>query len=337
MIMERKKKLAVVLLNLGGPDKLDAVEPFLYNLFNDADIIDFPLSFLFRKRLAKLISSKRAPKIQEQYKTIGGKSPILDITQKQAQLLEEKLNKHYDTKIFIAMRYWKPFTADAVKQISGDKFDEVVLLPLYPQYSYATTGSSYNEWNRCIKKSGLNSSLKAVLINNYHLHPLYIQSFIERIDESLNKFPAEKREHVFILFSAHGTPLKLVKKGDPYSFQIKETVQETIKQWNIRNNYMLSFQSKVGPQKWLTPATSDTIINLAKDGLKEILMVPVAFTSDHLETLFEINREYRHLAKENGITSFEMTEGLNDSAMFISALEDIVIEKIKNKNIRSNK
>jgi ferrochelatase len=149
--MSSNNKIAVVLLNLGGPDSLEAVEPFLYNLFSDPDIINFPLSFLFRKKLAKLISSKRAPKIQKQYNRIGGKSPILDITKKQAEMLEERLNKTINAKVFIAMRYWKPFTSDTVELIEKENFDKIILLPLYPQYSIATTGSSINEWNRVIR------------------------------------------------------------------------------------------------------------------------------------------------------------------------------------------
>jgi len=329
----KKRKLAIVLLNLGGPDSLETVEPFLYNLFCDPDIINFPLSFLFRRRLAKLISTKRAPKIQEQYKAIGNKSPILDLTVKQAELLEERMNKHFETKVFIAMRYWKPFTEEALKSILTESFDDVILLPLYPQYSIATTGSSYNEWKRCINRIPGGDKLNVSLVESYHLNPLYIKAFVEKIDNSLHNFPADKRNDVYILFSAHGTPVKLVKQGDPYSRHIKETVEAIVKQGNITNPHSLSFQSKVGPQKWLTPSTAEVIPELAKQGVKYLLMVPVAFTSDHLETLFEINQEYRHLAKENGIENFEMTPGLNDSPTFISALEETVLNKLDQMNI----
>lgn len=321
-------KTAVVLLNLGGPDSLDAVEPFLFNLFNDPDIINFPLSFLFRTRLAKLISVKRAPKIQEQYKKIGGKSPILDITTKQAQLLEERLNKSMEAKVFIAMRYWKPFTADAMAEIEKYGPDKIILLPLYPQYSTATTGSSVKEWNRYADKSEKLSKIETLLIENYHLNELYIDSFIERINEGLKRFPADKISEVTILFSAHGTPIKLVKEGDPYSIHIKETVDKVAKKGGYKQPWSLCFQSKVGPQKWLTPSTPNIIEENASKGVKYLLMVPVAFTSDHLETLFELNLEYRHLANEKGIKQYEVTEGLNDSPIFIKTLERLVLEKV---------
>lgn len=320
-------KTAVVLMNLGGPDSLDAVEPFLFNLFNDPDIINFPLSFLFRKKLAKLISSKRAPIIQEQYKKIGGKSPILDTTIKQARLLETELNKNFTAKVFIAMRYWKPFTADAMNSIEEYNPGKIILLPLYPQYSIATTGSSVNEWNRLAGTREKLSKIPVVLIEKYHLNNLYINAFIGRINQGLERFPADKRNEVTILFSAHGTPVKLVKQGDPYSFQIRETVEKIVDSGGYKQPWSLCFQSKVGPQKWLTPSTPVVIEENALKGVKYILMVPVAFTSDHLETLFELNIEYRHLALEKGIKQYEVMEGLNDSRLFISALQSLVLEK----------
>lgn len=320
---------AVVLLNLGGPDSLEAVEPFLYNLFNDPDIINFPLSFLFRKRLAKLISSKRAPKIQEQYKKIGGKSPILETTKAQASMLEKKLNRHFPAKVYIAMRYWKPFTTDAVAEISKDKPSRIILLPLYPHYSIATTGSSSNQWNRVVKTDPSVKNIPTFLVEKYPEHDLYIDSLIERVQQGLNRFPEYRRKDVIVLFSAHGTPVKLVKLGDPYSFHIKATVDAIVKKMNLQQKYRLCFQSKVGPQKWLTPSTPDTIVEVCKEGAKDILMVPVAFTSDHLETLFELGIEYRHLAGENGIRQYEVTEGLNKSEKFIDALESLVLDKLK--------
>lgn len=326
--MSTNSKTAVVLLNLGGPDSLDAVEPFLFNLFNDPDIINFPLSFLFRTRLAKLISVKRAPKIQEQYKKIGGKSPILDITTKQAKSLELELNKSIPAKVFIAMRYWKPFTEEAITEVEKYGPDKIILLPLYPQYSTATTGSSLKEWNKFAKSSERLSNIPTVLIEKYHLNETYIRAFVERINEGLKRFPAEKVDSVTILFSAHGTPVKLVKEGDPYSIHIKETVDRVAAAGGFKQPWSLCFQSKVGPQKWLTPSTPDVIEENAAKGVKNLLMVPIAFTSDHLETLFELNIEYRHLAGEKGIEKYEVTEGLNDSATFIKALEELVLDQV---------
>ncbi|MDQ3798116.1 MAG: ferrochelatase [Acidobacteriota bacterium] len=328
-----QEKIGVVLLNLGGPDSLEAVEPFLFNLFNDPDIIDFPLSFLFRKRLAKLISSKRHPRIQEQYKQIGGKSPLKDFTLQQARLLERKLNEKIPAKVYVAMRYWHPLTEEALAEIEKDGIEKVILLPLYPQYSKATTESSVKEWEKQLALRAENSGgLEWSLIESYYDFPPYIDAFVERINEGLEKFPAEKRRDVHILFSAHGTPMKLVRAGDPYSGHIKKTVDTVVKQGNFSQANSLCYQSKVGPQKWLKPSTPDTIAELAAQGVKNMLVVPIAFASDHLETLFEVGIEFRHLAKNAGVEQFEVTVGLNDSPKFIDALAQLVWQKLEQEN-----
>lgn len=319
-----QEKIGVVLLNLGGPDSLDAVEPFLFNLFNDPEIINFPLSFLFRKRLAKLISSRRAPSIQEQYAKIGGKSPIVDLTNKQAEILEKNLQaKGVDAKVYVAMRYWKPFTENAIAQIEKDGIKKVILLPLYPQFSKATTGSSFKEWERLT-----NGKFQTQKVENYYDFAPYLDSLIERINQTFERFPAEKRDKVYILFSAHGTPMKLVREGDPYSGHICETVSAVKERGGWKNEHTLCFQSKVGPQKWLTPSTPAVIEELAAKGVKNMLVVPIAFVSDHLETLFELGLEYAHLAKEKGVEQFEVMEGLNDSELFAESLAQLVLQKI---------
>ncbi|RPI15206.1 MAG: ferrochelatase [Ignavibacteriae bacterium] len=330
--MTDNKRIGVVLLNLGGPDSADAVQPFLYNLFSDPDIINFPLSFLFRKRLAKLISTKRAPKIIDQYSHIGGKSPILELTTKQANALQKVLDEKIESKVYIAMRYWKPFTEDVIHQIIKDKIDEVILLPLYPQFSVSTTGSSVNEWTKVKSKYKELKDLKVELIETYYTNPVYIDSIIENINQTIKRFPGERQKDVFLLFSAHGTPVKLVKMGDPYQKHIIETVEEVMKRGGYKQNHFLSYQSKVGPQKWLEPKTPDTIERLASEGVKDMLVIPIAFVSDHLETLFEIGIEFRHLAKEKGIEQFEVMPGLNDSPKFISALAKLVLERVNGKN-----
>jgi ferrochelatase len=323
-----QEKIGVVLLNLGGPDSLEAVEPFLFNLFNDPDIIDFPLSFLFRKRLARLISSKRHPRIQEQYKQIGGKSPLKDFTLGQARLLEQKLNERIPVKVYVAMRYWHPLTEEALAEIEKDGIKKVVLLPLYPQYSKATTESSVKEWKKQIGLRENSPKFEWSLIESYYDFPPYIDAFVERINEGLEKFTAEKRGGVHILFSAHGTPMKLVRAGDPYSEHIKKTVQAVVKQGAFSQGNSLCYQSKVGPQKWLKPSTPETIAALAAQGVKNMLVVPIAFASDHLETLFEVGIEFRHLAKNAGVEQFEVTEGLNYSEKFIDALARLVFDKL---------
>ena len=320
------EKVGVVLLNLGGPDSLEAVEPFLFNLFSDPDIIDFPLSFLFRKRLAKMISTRRSRGVIEQYREIGGKSPLKDHTLQQASLLEEKLNKSVPSKVYVAMRYWRPFTEEAIEAIERDGIKRVILLPLYPQFSKATTTSSVKEWEKQVKVRGKN--LKHTLIESYHEHPTYIDAFVERIEHGLERFPSERRDGVKILFSAHGTPMKLVRQGDPYSQQIKETVKMIMGRGRFKQSHRLCYQSKVGPLKWLEPSTPNTIAELAAKGVKDMLLVPVAFASDHLETLFELGIEYRRQAMEKGVEQYEVTEGLNDSPKFIDALAELVLERV---------
>ena len=324
-----QEKIGVVLLNLGGPDSLEAVEPFLYNLFVDPDIINFPGSFLVRKPLAKLISSKRHPRVQEQYKKIGGKSPLKEFTLGQAALLEERLNEKFPARVFAAMRYWHPFTSEVLDNIEKEGIKKVILLPLYPQYSKATTESSVKEWKKQLEARG-NKTIEWRLVEHYYDFPPYLDACIERINQGLERFPAEVRDQVDILFSAHGTPMKLVREGDPYSGHICETVTAVMTRGGWKNPHHLCFQSKVGPQKWLTPSTPVTIEELAAKGAKNMLLVPIAFASDHLETLFELGIEYRHIADAKGVAQYEVTEGLNYSEKFIDALAQLVFQKAEN-------
>ena len=321
------EKIGVVLLNLGGPDSLDAVEPFLYNLFCDPDIIDFPGSFLFRKRLAKLISSRRAPKVRVQYERIGGKSPLKEYTLKQAALLEDRLNEKFPAKVYAAMRYWRPSTEETLAEIEKEGIKKVILLPLYPQYSKATTESSVKEWYKQLAfRKG--PEIETTLIESYYDFPLYIDAFTDRVNEGLGRFPVDQQDKIHLVFSAHGTPMKLVRQGDPYSGHIKQTVEAIMRRGDYTHDSSLCYQSKVGPLKWLTPSTPDTIKDLAKKGVKDMLVIPVAFASDHLETLFELGIEYRHVASEAGVEQFEITTGLNDSPLFIDALTQLVFEKM---------
>lgn len=321
------EKIGIVLLNLGGPDSLDAVEPFLYNLFCDPDIIDFPGSFLFRKRLAKLISTRRSPKIRTQYEKIGGKSPLKEHTLKQAAMLEEKLNAKFPAKVYAAMRYWRPSTEETLAEIEKDGIKKVILLPLYPQYSKATTESSVKEWNKHLALRKY-LDIETTLIESYYDFPPYIDAFTDRVNEGLSRFSADEQDKVHLVFSAHGTPMKLVRQGDPYSGHIKKTVDLMMERGGYTQDNSLCYQSKVGPLKWLTPSTPDTIEKLAKEGVKHMLIIPVAFASDHLETLFELGIEYRHVASEAGVDRFEITTGLNDSPLFIDALAQLVFEKM---------
>ena len=311
----------MVLFQLGGPDSQAAVEPFLYNLFCDPDIINFPGSFLARKPLAKLISTTRSKKVCEHYAEIGGGSPIRRLTEEQAGALEAELSRHLDARCVVAMRYWHPDTEEAIAKLAREPFDELVLLPLYPQYSFATTGSSLKEWNRLYKPN-----TPAHLIDRFYDHPDYIAAIVERINTVLCELP--RREEVQLVFSAHGLPLALVQKGDPYPKHIAETVELVRELGAWPNPHVLCYQSKVGPQKWLEPSLTGTIEKMVRSGVKRMLIVPIAFLTDHIETLHEINIEARQQAHALGVTDFHMMPALNDSPLLIRAMSDLVLRSV---------
>jgi len=299
------RRVGIVLFQLGGPDTLEAIEPFLYNLFCDPDIIDFPFAKLGRKPLAKLISTTRARKVQHHYASIGGGSPIRRNTERQARALECELrDEGIDAHCFVAMRYWHPFTREAIEQLHAAGIEELVLLPLYPQYSSTTTGSSLNEWRRLFHEE-----LPTHTVETFYRHPAYLDSVAEKVNEALGRFP--DRERPEIVFSA-------------YQRQIEETVQLLMQRGGWNNLHRLCYQSKVGASRWLQPSLTHTLRQLASEHVREVCIVPIAFVSDHVETLGEIDHEARHLAQDLGFTQFEMTAGLNDSPKFIRALAHIV-------------
>ncbi|MEI7812591.1 MAG: ferrochelatase [Ignavibacteria bacterium] len=306
-------RTAVILLNMGGPDSLEAVEPFLANLFSDRDIFKLP----FQNFLSKFIAGKRAPKVTEAYKLIGGKSPIGCWTELQRKKLEDRLRlAGQNADVYTAMRYWHPLTKDVALKVEAGNYDKVVLLPLYPHFSMATTGSSFNEWNREYK----GDKSKLVYVNNYCESETYAKAINERIDEALLRLPENVRAGVQFVFSAHGTPVSYVKKGDPYSLHIKKTVELVMKLRAGTHDYHECYQSKVGPVKWLEPGTDRMIESLARQGKKHLLIIPVSFVSDHVETLFELGIEYKHVADKAGIENYIVMTGLNDSGLFIEAL-----------------
>lgn len=318
--MSDKKKIGVVLFQLGGPDSPDAVEPFLYNLFCDPDIIDFFGAWFARRPLARYIARKRADVVREHYDDIGGHSPIRLLTERQARALEVALAPHCDAKCFIAMRYWNPLTAEAVAQVNAWGAPDLVLLPMYPQYSFATTSSSLKEWKRVYHANG--NVPRTHTVETFFDHPLYVQAVVEKIALSLTHFDDPDRAH--IVFSAHGLPLSLIERGDPYARQVAETVKLVVQRGGWKNPHTLCFQSKVGRRKWLTPSLTNTIENLARAGEKNMLVVPVAFVTEHIETLHEINIEAREEAHNLGVQQFEMMPAVGDSPTFISALADVV-------------
>jgi ferrochelatase len=323
----RSSAKAVVLLQLGGPDSLESVEPFLYNLFCDPDIIDLPGAFLFRKPLARFISSRRAPKVMEYYRKIGGRSPILKLTSRQSAALERELRKQFDAHVLIAMRYWHPMTEQVIDWIQKERIKDVILLPLYPQFSRSTTGSSVNEWHRVMRRRGVND-LSVQVVDEYCDHPKYISAIVRNINIALRRVPAADRSSVNLVFSAHGTPMRLVKQGDPYQNQIIRTYNAVVRAGDFRLPHHLCYQSKVGPQQWLEPSLTDTVARLGKEHRTHVIIVPIAFVSDHSETLYEINMEVRRLALEHGIRYFDMMPALHTAPSFVDALADVVLQKV---------
>lgn len=323
-------KIAVVLFQLGGPDSPEAIRPFLYNLFRDPDIIDFPGAFLARRPLAWLISTLRSKSVGEHYKEIGGKSPILELTMQQAAALEQSLtNEGLAAKVLVAMRYWHPFTEEVIRQIKNDTFERVILLPLYPQFSQATTYSSMNEWNRQAQRLGL--QVPTQLICCYPNHPQMIEAFVDQINRTYGRFGDSRHEEIDLIFSAHGVPQQFIQRGDPYQLQIEETVQRIVERGKWKSPHILCYQSKVGPQEWLGPSLLETIESRAKAGRKRLLIAPIAFVTEHIETLHEINIEAREHAEQFGIEQFEMMPALNDHPKFIACLADLVSARVHSK------
>jgi len=320
------RRVGVILFQLGGPDTLDSIEPFLFNLFCDPDIIDFPFARIGRRPLAKLISTTRASKVRHHYSVIGGGSPIRRFTEQQAGALQFRLRDlGIDAYCFVAMRYWHPFTAEAVEQLRTSDCDEVVLLPLYPQYSSTTTGSSLNEWRK-----HFHDDLPVHTIDAFYQHERYLDALAERIEEGLARFPDPEQPE--LIFSAHSVPVAIIEKGDPYQRHIEDTVRLVMQRGGWRNRHRLCYQSKVGASKWLRPSLHTTLRNLAAEKVREACVVPIAFVSDHVETLGEIDHEAREEARALGIQRFEMTAGLNDSPTFITALADLVLNSLSTEH-----
>jgi len=330
-----KKRVGIVLFQLGGPDSLEAVEPFLLNLFLDPDIIPLGPFGLLRRPIAKLISSRRCIPVAGKYAEIGRRSPIGTLTERQRVRLVAAVSPYVDPVAVTAMRYWRPFTADAVETLrNAGPLDEIVLLPLYPHYSYATTLSSLKEWRRIADQAkwGLSTGKPPErTIDNFHDHPLYIQALVQRIGSVLRQFPDSSR--IQLVFSAHGLPMSLVEKGDPYPKQIEETVRLACelgakKYPGWPRTHLLCYQSRVGPAKWLQPPLTETIERLGHEGVKEMLVVPISFVTEHIETLHEINIEAREEAEKLGIERFRMMPAVGDSPLFIAALKDLVLRAV---------
>jgi ferrochelatase len=317
-------KLGVVLFQLGGPDSLESIEPFLYNLFCDPDIIDFPFARIARQPLARLISTRRARHVAHRYARIGGKSPLLEHTERQAAALEGDLRADFDARVTVAMRYWRPFTDEAIRRMERHAPSELVLLPLYPQYSRTTTGSSLNEWARHFHPNGWNPRVH--IVREFHQDPAYLDAVVEAVNRSLAGF-SDPRD-VAMIFSAHSVPAAVVERGDPYQRHIERTIELVCQRGGWPGPRRLCYQSKVGASRWLRPSLYETIRQLAAEGHKHLLAIPISFVSDHIETLHEIDIEHREQARSLGIEDFRMTPGLNDSPAFIRALAGLVRSRV---------
>ena len=308
-------KTAVVLVNLGGPDSLENVKPFLFNLFSDPDIFKLPFGKKGQEIFAKFISGRRAQKSSNLYAKIGGKSPLQENTADQAVALQRLLRKEDNFFVFTAQRYWHPLIPEVIGTLRPEKWDEIILLPLFPQYSNTTTLSVINEWVRH------GDTLPAPhIVQRFHTHPLYIQSSQKRISEKL-----ADNENPHILFSAHSIPQSRVNQGDPYQQEIEETV-ELIMEGFHGYGHSLCYQSKVGPLKWLEPSISSELKTLKNRGITNILVTPVGFVSEHLETLYELDIQYKKYALDLGIEKYERVQTLGIQPLFIECLKELVME-----------
>jgi len=315
-------KLGVLLFNLGGPETLSDVKPFLYRLFSDPEIIRVKWTPL-RKALAYMIATFRRKTSEGYYSQIGGGSPLRRLTEEQARALAVELrSRGREAQTFVGMCTWRPFLEEAVESIQRSDVDTLVILPLFPQYSVTTTGSGFALLRRLIDGRTAFKKLNIQWISSWPDQPTYVQSFAQAIERELANFADPSKAH--ILFSAHSIPERYVREGDPYLEQTKKTVELIMDRLDRRIPYQLSFQSKIGPVKWLEPFTSDVIKQLGKQGIDDVLVVPVSFVSEHIETLYELDILFQKIARESGVKNFRRVPALNSNPTFIRALAEIV-------------
>jgi protoporphyrin/coproporphyrin ferrochelatase len=326
-------RVGVLLLNLGGPEKLEDVRPFLFNLFSDPEIIRLPFPWL-QKPLAWFIATSREKKSQENYKHIGGGSPLRRITDEQAVALQGKLlEKGLDVKMYVGMRYWHPFTEEAIALLKRDGITRLVILPLYPQFSISTSGSSFRLLEQIWHADPSLQEIDYTVIQSWYDRAGYLRAMADLIAQELDQTPNPEKVHIF--FSAHGVPQSYVEEaGDPYQQEIEDCTRKIIETLKRSNEHTLAYQSRVGPVEWLKPYTEDAIPELAKQGVNDLLVVPISFVSEHIETLQEIDMEYRELAEESGIHNFYRVPALNTHPVFIEDLADLVIESLNKPSLK---
>ena len=313
--MKANERIAVVLFQLGGPDSLEAIEPFLYNLFRDPDIINFPGAFLARRPLAKFISSRRSKKVVAHYKEIGGKSPIVDLTNAQAIALQRELDKQMNAKVFVAMRYWHPMVDEVARAVRAYAPERVVLLPLYPQYSTTTTESFLRVWQSA------RVDIPTATIRDYPDEPGFIAALARLTRAGIVQ--AEQHGTPRVLFSAHGLPKKIAAQ-DPYQSHVERTVAAVLRALGPAvADHVICYQSRVGPLEWIKPYTEDEIRRAGSDKVP-VVLVPVAFVSEHSETLVELDMDYRELAARAGVPVYVRVPTVGTAPEFIAGLARLV-------------
>ncbi|PJA51897.1 MAG: ferrochelatase [Candidatus Marinimicrobia bacterium CG_4_9_14_3_um_filter_48_9] len=313
-------KHAVIVANLGAPSNLSEVRPFLKQLFADPDIFNFPFGKLGQAFFSSMIATLRAPKSKKYYAAIGGGSPLHENTVAQALKLEKMLNEKGDFTVFTAQRYWHPFFEEIAAEVRQGNFDDIILVPMYPHYSTTTTLSIVNEWKRV---SG--DLPEPIVIERFYAEPGYVKACANQIRATLSKF--HKPPH--ILFSAHSIPVSRVKAGDPYEKEINANMELIMDELRRVYNYSLCYQSKVGPVEWLGPEIQDALDGLVKNkGVTNVLVFPIAFVSEHVETLYELDIQTREYAKKIGIKQFERADTVQDLNEFIAVLKKLILERV---------
>jgi len=325
----------IVMLNLGGPKTIADVGPFLSRLFADREIIQLPVQSVLGPFIAKM----RTKGVQELYEAIGGGSPILKWTELQGKGMCERLDAMSPAtaphRFYVAFRYIEPTSDDALLAMKRDGVRRAVAFTQYPQYSCATTGSSLNELWRAAAKLGLEGEFQWSVIDRWPVHPTFIDAVAKSVRKGLEEFTPEEREDVLLLFSAHSLPLSVINRGDPYPAEVGASVHEVMKRLDFAYEYMISYQSAVGPVPWIGPSTEEMIERLGRQGRRNVLIIGIAFTSDHIETLSEIDIEYAELAEKAGITKFRRAPSLNDDPLFIDALAEIVHRHLQSGEVCS--
>ncbi len=325
----------IVMMNLGGPKNLNEVNPFLKQLFADREIIQLPA----QNFLGPFIANRRTKSVQQNYDDIGGGSPILDWTELQGRGMVERLDRMSPEtaphKFYVAFRYINPFSEDALKQMKEDGVKRAVAFTQYPQFSCATTGSSLNELWRASRRVGLQDAFDWSVIDRWPTQSTFVEAMTETVRQGLAEFSDEERDDVLIVFSAHSLPMSVVNRGDAYPAEVGATTHEVMQRLDRPYEHLVAYQSEVGPVPWLGPSTETVIEQLGKKKRKNVLIVPIAFTSDHIETLHELDIEYGELAEEVGIENYKRAPALNGMELFQDALAEIVRDHLQSGEVCS--